>query len=91
MEVVVATNSKPCLIVYFYKVLRKRKGNLYDDAGVVIPSEVISFSDKHYIKFRDGFELIVQEDYFEIIYPGTSLVFSEGRVQNILVNYPNRK
>ena len=78
---------RPYLVVYFNKVVRKKKGHLRDDAGTVIPKEKIFFHNKHYIMFRDGWELVAKDDYSEIRYPHTTLIFSEGKVQNVVVSY----
>jgi len=79
-----------CLIVYFNKAARRKKGYFRDDDGTIIPDEIIDFQDGYYIRFKKGWKLIAHNDYFEIQYPSVALVFAEGRVQNVVVNYSRK-
>lgn len=81
------TKEESYLVVYFKKVLRRKNGRFRDDSGSVIPEDLISFRDKYYIMFKEGWQLVARNDYFEVIYPNASLIFSEGNVRDVVVNY----
>ena len=83
--------SKAKLTIEFKKPVDLCMGSLRDDCGVVIPTSIISSLNSNTVKFCDGWTLTAKKDAIEIQYHNFVLLFCEGRVKEIIINYSGRK